>query len=380
MRVLPTIAAILIAIGLWYWFVGRHDGALGTAVAAGAEVTVAASAADDREAPVPVSVMTSKARPTSTRLVLRGRTAANRNVQVAAETTGRVSSEPLRRGSRVKKDQVLCQLEPGVRAAELAQADAALAEAKLEEEAAATLKSKGYAADTTLKARQAALRTAQARLDKVRWDIAKLEIKAPFDGVLESDTAEVGSLLTPGGVCANVIDLTRVKVAGFVAENNVDMLAIGQKTTARLINGLTAEGTISFVSRVADDKTRTYAVEVTLPNPGGQIRDGMTAELLIDLAAGKAHFLPQSALTLDDKGRLGVRIDEGGVARFRPVKLMRDEVDGFWVSGLGDEARVIVVGQEFVRDGRRIVATAADIPADIPATPGAGGTAERPEK
>lgn len=363
MRTMPTVTAILIAIGLWYWFVGRHDGGPAPVVAAGAETApkaaAAADAADDQQAPVPVIVMASTARPTSTRLVLRGRTAARRNVNVAAETTGRVVSQPLRRGSRVRKDDVLCKLEAGVRAAELAQAVAALAEARLEAEAAAKLKRKGYAADTTLKARQAVLRTAQARLDKVEWDIARLEIKAPFDGVLETDTAELGTLLKPGEVCANVIDLTQIKVAGFVAESEVDLLAIGQSTTARLINGVTAQGSISFVSRVADEKTRTYAVEVTLPNPGGHIRDGMTAELLIDLPAGKAHFIPQSALTLDDAGRLGVRIAEDGIARFRTVKVMRDEADGFWVSGLADKTSVIVVGQEFVRDGRRVVATEA---------------------
>ena len=194
-----------------------------------------------KDAPVPVMVLASQARETAATLVVRGRTEANRNVQVAAQTTGRVISEPLRRGARVSKGQLLCRLDPGVRAAELAEAEAALTEAEAEAGAAKQLKAKGFAAETTFKARQAQLQAAQARVDKVRWDIKELEILAPFDGILESDTAEIGTLMTPGAYCANVIDLSQVKIAGFVAEQEVDLLSIGQSARAKLINGVEAE-------------------------------------------------------------------------------------------------------------------------------------------
>ena len=358
MRISSIVLVLLIAGGLYYWFVGRHG--MPETVAAVEETETAPATATPPAAaagatPVPVVTIESTARPTSARLVLRGRTLANRNVQVAAQTTGRVISEPLRRGARVARGDVLCKLDPGIRDAELAEAEAALAEAQIEAEAATRLKEKGFAAETTYKARQAQLRGAQARLDRVKYDIEQLDIHAPFDGVLESDTAEMGALLSPGSICANVIDLSMVKVAGFVAEQEVDFLELGQQAAVRLVNGIETTGAISFISRVADPQTRTYGVEVTLPNPDGAIRDGMTAEMLIDLPAETGHFLPQSALTLDDDGRLGVRIDEDGVVRFLPVEVLRDEADGFWVTGLPETAMVIVVGQEFVTDGRQVV-------------------------
>ena len=368
MRITSILMALLIVGGLYYWFVGRHDG-MGTVPSVGqtadtsatTDKDASADAADDKtnktraeDIPVPVVVIDSVARETAAELVLRGRTMASRNVQVSAETTGRVVSEPLRRGARVDKNDVLCRLDPGIRAAELAEAEARLAEATVEAEAATRLNERGFAAETTLRTRQAQLGAAQARLDRVKWDIKQLQIRAPFDGFLESDTAELGALLAPGGVCATVIDLGQIKMAGFVAEQEVDQLRVGQKAKARLINGYEAEGKISFISRVADPQTRTYAVEVLVDNPDGKLRDGMTAEMRIKLPGEKAHFLPQSALTLNDDGTLGVRIDEDGTARFVPVTLLRDEIKGFWVTGLPDTARVIVVGQEFVTDGRRV--------------------------
>ena len=361
MRFTSFILALSIAAGLWYWFAGRHE--FSAAPPASANFSSVGDIIRPKpaksETAVRVVVLPSEAQQTSGTLIIRGRTQASRNVQVPAETTGRVISEPLRRGAKVKAGDVLCRLDPGVREADLAEAEAALAEAQAEATAATTLQQKGFAAETTLKSRQAQLRAAQARLDKVRWDIEQLSIEAPFDGVLESDTAELGSLLTPGAPCANVIDLARVKVAGFVAEQEVDQLSIGQSAAARLINGVTAEGTISFVSRVADAHTRTYAVEVTIDNPDGRIRDGMTAELKIVLPSKTAHLVPQSALTLDDDGRMGIRIDDQGSAQFVAVDILHDTGEGVWVTGLPDKVSIIVVGQEFVRDGRRIAGVVA---------------------
>jgi len=358
MRLKQIVLALLISGALYYWFTLPKPAE--DPVAMANAVSAAAPAADPaHEDPVPVVVLQSRAEPTVTRLTLRGRTVANRNVKVAAETAGLVISQPLRKGARVSEGDVLCRLDPGARHAQLLEAEARYAEARVEAEAATALREKGFAAETTRMSRQAQLEAAQAAVDLVKLDIDRLVIHAPFSGVLESDTAEIGSRLGLGDTCATLIDLSLVKVTGFVSELEVEKIAIGQSAAARLINGREISGEISFISRVSDPETRTYQVEVTLPNPNDSIRDGMTAELKIDLPAQIAHRIPQTALTLDDDGRLGVRLDQDGIARFYPVTPIREETDGIWVSGLPDTANIIVVGQEFVRDGRAIAATPA---------------------
>ena len=372
MRITSLLLATSIVAALLYWFHFRHQSESFAAEAASNPVQEIAQGdrpepaqaengdpAND-DAPVPVMVLESTAQTTASFLIVRGRTEAARNVQVAAQTSGSVISQPLRRGSLVTKGQPLCELDPGIRAAELAEAQAAMAEAEAEAEASRRLSQKGFAAENSLKTSTARLQAAQARLDRVNWDIGQLIVRAPFDGVLESDTAELGTFLAMGGLCANVIDLSAVKVSGFVSEQEVDLLSLGQKARARLINGIETMGEISFLSRVADSQTRTFGVEVSLPNPDGRIRDGMTAELRIALPERKGHQVPQSALTLDDDGRLGVRIDADGITRFQAVQILSDEAGGVWVGGLPDEARIIVVGQEFVREGRKISSTPVD--------------------
>ncbi|MEM6423260.1 MAG: efflux RND transporter periplasmic adaptor subunit, partial [Pseudomonadota bacterium] len=357
-----ALAAAVIA-GLSWWFVLRHDDP--QSVAQG-EVpsnvpTAPLSAADAAAASLlRVAVIESTALPSTEIKRLRGRTEAMRTVEVVAETDGLVVSEPLRAGERVAADQLLCRIDPGSRLAEMREAEAAVAEAAIESEAADQLSERGFTSRTSRIASQAKLQSARAQLDKMKLNLERLDINAPFAGVLESDTAELGARLGVGDVCATVVDLSQLKILGFASERDVDRLTVGQPVSVRLVNGAEREGQIRFVGRRADPATRTYTVEAVIPNPDLALRDGMTAEIEIAIDAGAAHRLPLSVLTLDDEGRLGVRLVEDGVVAFAPVRLLRDDGTSGWLAGLPDQASVIAIGQEYVRAGGRVISVPLD--------------------
>ncbi len=127
---------------------------------------------------------------------------------------------------------------------------------------------------------------------------------------------------------------------------------------ARLTDGTQVQGRVTFLSRSADPTTRTFRVDIEVPNKDLAIRDGQTAEILIAAPGTRAHLLPQSSLTLNDDGALGVRlVDAENIARFAPVSLVRDTVNGVLVTGLDDRVDVIVVGQEYVTDGVPVLPT-----------------------
>ncbi len=367
MRLAPVLTSILVGLALYVFilkrdalvaFAGSEDGT-GTSVSEagaseqGGEIVVAQA---DQGAPVNVVTMISFEQDVTSGIVLRGRTEAARNVEVRAETTGLVISEPLPKGTVVQSGTPMCVLNAGTRNAQLIEARARLAEAEANNTAAASLAERGFTAETTAIARVAQLEAARAAVEQAQIELDRLTIKAPFDGILESNTAELGALLQPGNPCAKLIDLDPIKVIGFVPERDIPRLNIGARAGARLVNGQEINGRLTFISRSADPLTRTFRVEIEVPNGDLSIRDGLTAEILIALDGEKAHLLPQSALTLNDEGRLGVRIDEGNVARFREVDLIRDSADGVWLGGLPATVDVIVVGQEYVVDGRPIKA------------------------
>jgi multidrug efflux system membrane fusion protein len=343
--------------------VAGRDGDAPAVAASLAAAPVPAESAAPAHPPRHVSVIASPSRAQSidAGILLRGRTEATRQVEVRSETAGLVVSEPIRKGSFVEAGTVLCELSPGTRLAALAEAEARLAEAQINLRAAEQLSQGGFATETRLAAARAAFQSAEAMVEAARREIDRLRIAAPFAGILETDAAETGSLLQPGGLCATVIQLDPIRLVGFVAEADVERIAAGAMAGARLVTGREIMGEVTFLSRSADDRTRTFRVEITVPNPDLGIRDGQTAEILIAARGTSAHLLPASALTLDDAGRLGVRlVDRSGsepAASFAPVGVVRDTAAGVWVTGLPDTAEVIVVGQEYVSDGTLLAVT-----------------------
>ncbi len=373
---------------------GTPDAAASLAEARASEPTVA---------PVAVIAAESAAREIDSAVVLRGRTEAARTLELMAETNGKVVSQPRHKGVAVAAGDMLCEIDIGTRAAALAEArarlaeaeanlptsgaraaeaEAALASARLDLDNAEKLAEGGFAAQTrVLSARaalesaraavisaeagassaEAAIESARAAVDATERDIANTRVIAPFDGILETDTAEIGSLMMTGSLCATIIDLDPIKLVGYVAEVDVDRVRLGAPVGARLASGREVVGTVTFLSRSADPQTRTFRVEAELANLDLSIRDGQTAEILIQSAGRMAHLLPQSSLTLDDAGNLGVRVAEGtgsgDVARFVPVDMLRDSPEGVWVAGLPDLARVITTGQDYVTDGTAISVT-----------------------
>ncbi|QPM89980.1 efflux RND transporter periplasmic adaptor subunit [Pseudooceanicola algae] len=361
----------------------------------------AAATAPDAPRPIRVVAMHSAATHLDNAILLRGQTEAARQVELRAETSSSVTSAPLPRGTLVSDGDLLCQLDAGTREAARAEAEARLAEAEasvptaaarvaeaealLEEAeinftAADKLSEGGFTSSTTLAGRRAAVRAAEATLSAAQAgltsaqatirgaqasvataekEIERLEIHAPFDGILESDTAEIGSFLQAGGLCATLFDLDPIILVGYLPEIDVERAGLGATARAELTAGGTqVAGQVTFLSRSADPTTRTFRVEIAVPNPDLRIRDGQTAAIMIEGAGLQAHLVPQSALTLNDDGVLGVRmVDADSLTAFAPVEIIRDSGAGIWVTGLPETADVIVIGQEYVVAGVPVIAS-----------------------
>ena len=406
MKIIPTLTAIIVTVALYFVVFERdrlfqfaEETAPGVQTEATSYVVDKATAEemeaeDTAQTPVKVVVLRSEARKIESAVVLRGRTEAARQVTVAAETAGLVISEPLRKGTAVNAGDLMCSLDPGTREASLAETEARLAEARgrvpeaqaavaeanariaeaeINVNAARKLSEDGFASETRLISAEAAaeaavaglqransgmasaeagIQAAEAAVAAAKREIERLTIEAPFAGLLETDTAELGTLMQPGSSCATIIQLNPIKLVGFVAENDVSKVAVGAPAGARLTNGRNVVGTVKFLSRSSDPVTRTFRVEVEVPNVDLSIRDGQTADIVIASDGRTAHLIPGSALTLDDNGTLGVRVvDKNNMALFAPVTLLRDTIEGVWVADLPEQADIITIGQEYVING-----------------------------
>lgn len=290
-----------------------------------------------------------------TEVVMRGRTEAARTVVVRSETAGVVASTPTPEGSFVKQGQVLCRLAVDARQASLDQARAALKSRQLQRRAAAELAAKGYRSQTQVLEAQANLDAAMAQVRAAEIALKQVDMRAPFSGVFDKRDAEIGTYLAPGEPCGAMIELNPLLVVGDAPETEAARLRVGAAAKARLVGGAALNGRVRYVARDADPQTRTYHLEVTVPNPGNSVRSGLSADLRIAAGAGAAHLVPGSALVLDSAGRQGVRyvLADGRVA-FSPVTVLEETSNGMWVSGLKGTVNVITVGQSFVADGQKV--------------------------
>lgn len=296
-----------------------------------------------------------RAEPVTRTITLFGRTEPARTVELKAETTGRVVSVGAARGTRVGANAVIVQLDDADRLARLTQARATLRQREVEFEGQTKLKPSGYISEAKLAESQAQLETARAELRRAELDIARMTVRAPFAGALQERFVEQGDYVSPGIKVASFVDERTLIVAASVAENQIGALRRGLSGEARLATGERVKGTLRYVAPVAEGKTRTFAIELELPNPGGTLHAGVTAQVDVPVGTVRAHRLPPSLLTLDDSGAVGVKIaDAAGKALFVPVQVARADTEGTWVTGLPDPAPVITGGQGYVKAGQPI--------------------------
>jgi len=315
-----------------------------------------------------LSVIEANVEPRTRSLVLSGRTEADRKMMVTARVDGVISELKVRRGSIVKEGDVIAVLSDEAREARVTQARAMLTQRKTELAARMKLVEQGTMPkleavnlETQYKAAEAGLAAAEAEKDRS-------VIRAPWAGIVNDVPVEVGQavLQMMGKDIAQIVSIDPMLAVVEVAERNLAGVHLGDAAEVRLVTGRKAMGKVRFISKSASASTRTYRVDVEVPNADGSIPDGITAEVAIPLAPVPATRVPRSALTFSSAGELGVRVvGADGKVAFVPVSVVEDQHELMWVGGVADGARVIVQGQDFVREGQEVEPVEAEAPKTV---------------
>lgn len=291
-------------------------------------------------------------------VVLFGRTEGVRSVKVKVQTSGRIVAINVEKGSRVNKGDVIAHIEMADRQARLKESKALVERYSIAYEAAKKLSQKQFRSKVQLAEAVSNLETARSGLRSIQLDIERTAIRAPFDGVLDDLLVDVGDFVAVGDVTASVVDLDPILFVGEVTERVASRLSLQDKAIVTPVDGEPQEGVVSYISKVGSTATRTFRVEISLANPDANIPEGLTAELHLKLGSIKGHFVTPAVLTLNDAGVLGIKtVDKEGLVQFNKVTIIDDTPQGIWLTGLPDQADVIVVGQEFVRSGQKVRTT-----------------------
>lgn len=331
-----------------------------------ADSSAAISSETAADKPFRVAVVETKVVPHSPKLVLSGRTMADKKVTISARTNGVVADLRVKRGDHVKKGEVIAVLSDEARDAQVMQARAKLFQKTREREARQTLIEKGTLPRLNVHDLEAQQKAAEAELAVAEAEQNRSQVTAPWSGIVNSVPAELGQSVSAGGPAgganeiAQILSLDPILAVVEVSERRLQGLKVGSPAEIRLVTGEIAQGKIRYISRSASETTRTYRVDVEAANPDLKIPDGITVEVAVSLEPTPSTEVPRSALIFSASGDLGVRtVGPDSKVAFSKVTITDDMQQTMWVQGLRDGARVIIQGQDFVREGQIVEAVSA---------------------
>ncbi len=299
-------------------------------------------------------------------IVANGNIAAWQEAVIGSEISGyALTKVRVNVGDMVKKGELLANISSEMVAAELAQskaavmeAEATLAEARLNADRARKIESAGALSaqqiNQYLTTEQAALARVGAAKAKLQFDelrLAQTRIVAPDDGMISARTATVGSLTQPGQELFRLIRRNRLEWRAEVSSADLDRIKPGMTASITAPNGTRLQGKVRAVAPTVDTQTRNAIVYVDLPNDTAA-RAGMFARGEFVLGAGTALTLPQSAVLMRDGFSYVYRVDDNNQVVQLKVALGRRVGDRIEISsGLDAKTRVVASGAGFLVDG-----------------------------
>lgn len=324
-------------------------------------------------AEVPVRVEGVKLETIEDKISLTGNIEPQSQVVVYSKVGGEIENLAVDIGDKVKKGDLIAQIENRKLVLQVKRLEASLEAAEINlanlkkdyeriknlYEKNAVSRQKMDDVTTAYESSQAQVKELKATLALAKIQVADSTVSAPIGGIIAQKFVEEGDVVTPtsqmkGAPLVVIVDMDRVKVVVNVIEKDIARVKIGQEARVELdaYPDKSFRGKVSNISPVVDPLSRTASVEIEVPNPERLLKPGMFARVEIIVREKKdALQVRKEALIKGDK----VFVAEGEKASLRQVRVGIKE--GEWVeilSGLREGDKVVVRGQQFLKDGMRI--------------------------
>lgn len=284
---------------------------------------------------------------------MSGTAEGSERVTLKSEIKGLIKKTHVSKGSRVKAGQLLVTLTQNELPRRIEQAQSKLKQKELELQAAQKLYDKGYMARSKFFETQSSYEEARATLESAQKDLSKTEIRAPIDGGYEYSGLDEGEFVDVGSPLGVVVSMASLKIKSYVSADETKILKEG--APCQLEGDPSSTGSITHISGVSVNETRSYLVESFFPKATLSLRDGQTLTLFCGLGTQKAHLISPGILSLSDDGKLGVKLlDDQEKVLFTPIQVVQQTEKGIWVVGLPEKALLISLGQEYVVSGQKV--------------------------
>ncbi len=301
MKKLHTLVAVVglaAAAGLAYWYQNLRPAA-GPALASRAPEAAPAAAPAGARGPVAVEAATVEVRALQDDVSTVGSVRSLQSVMLRPEVSGRIARLGFSDGQRVRKGQLLVQLDDTLQQAQLMQAQAQASIARTNLQRNKELIGEKFVSQSAVDQSAAALEVAQAQVALAQAQVSRMRILSPFDGIVGIASVDVGDYVKDGGDIVGIEDVSAMFVDFRLPERALDRLRTGQAVEVSLdgMPGRSFTGKVEALDAQIDANGRSLLVRARLDNREGRLRSGMFARArLVFAVRERALVVPEEAL------------------------------------------------------------------------------------
>ena len=306
--------------------------------------------------PVAVVVAPVRSERLSFEIEALGTARANESVDVTAKVANQVTAIRFTEGQQVRKGDVLVELDGTQAGADLAVAEAALAESRSQYQRSRELYTTRVLSESQIEQIEATFKANEARVAAARSRVGDTVIRAPFAGRVGLRRVSVGSLISPGTVITTLDDTATIKLDFTIPETFIPAVQPGLEIAASSVAfpGVAFGGRVASVDSRVDPATRSVTVRALLPNAEGRLKPGMFLTVRLARGAVDALLVPEQAL-LPEQGDVFVFLVRDDAVEKRRVRLGQRRVgDVQVVEGLAEGDVVVTEGTQKLRDGAKV--------------------------
>jgi len=290
-------------------------------------------------------------------LSLVGTLATDNQLNIAAETEGKLVSFNCETGQSKEKGAVIGVIDDKIKKLAVQSAKINADKAQKDLNRIEKLYKGGTSSEQELDNARTAYDNAKNQLEQAEKQLAYTKILAPISGVITQKLVEEGAYINKGNPVAYIVNISKLKVQLNVSESNVYYLKTGQgvKITTDVYPGVEFDGKISFISPKGD-ASHNYPVEVEIKNNSRhQLKAGTFVNVLIQVSgASNELYIPREAL-LGSVQDASVYVAQNDKVVIRKIVVGRQTNESLEVkSGLSEGEKVVTNGQVNLSDNKQI--------------------------
>lgn len=360
LAIVSAVVGLLLIGGGGYWL-GKSQSQSKTSpvnpVATGAPQPAGKSAAGAPAGGIAVEAIKVKSVRMAQGLTAVGSLRSDESVTIRPEVSGRISEFGFREGQRVAKGATLIRFDTSVQRAELDQAEANLGLSKSRLERSRDLFTKGFISAQARDEAESNFKVARATYDLSQARLTKLEIKAPFSGIVGLRMVSIGDYVKDGQDIVNLEEIDPLKVDFRIPEIHLKQVAVNQalQITLDAFPNQTFQGKVFAINPLVDTNGRSIVIRAMVKNTEARLRPGMFARvrLLFSDERDSVAVPEQSLIPVGDEQYL-FKVVDGRAQRFKVDIGQRREGKVEVIQGLNVGDVVVTAGQLKLRDGSQV--------------------------